>query len=263
MLKDFQKMKQKKEKIVMVTCYDATMAKIMSDSNIDMFLVGDSVGMTKLGYENTLSVTMDDMIHHTKAVARGTNKEKVVLVSDMPYKSYEDNPKLAVENAKKLISAGADMVKLEGGLEIIESIKAIINEGIKIVGHLGLMPQSIEKMGGYKVQCRDEESQKKLLEDSLLLQKVGVSMIVFEGIPEAIAKTVTEKLNIPTIGIGAGRYCDGQVLVSDDLLGMFMDFTPKFVKKYANLAQIIQDATKQYSKEVKEGIFPQEVNTYK
>ena len=263
MLKDFQKMKQNKEKIVMVTCYDATMAKIMSNSNVDMFLVGDSVGMTKLGYENTLSVTMDDMIHHTKAVSRGTNKEKVVLVSDMPYKSYEDNPKLAAENAKKLVNAGADMVKLEGGLEIIESIKAIINEGIKIVGHLGLMPQSIEKMGGYKVQCRDEESQKKLLEDALLLQKVGVSMIVFEGIPETIAKIVTEKLNIPTIGIGAGRYCDGQVLVSDDLLGMFTDFTPKFVKKYANLAQIIEDATKQYSKEVKEGIFPQEVNTYK
>lgn len=263
MLKKFLNMKRNKEKIVMVTCYDATMAKIMSNSNIDMFLVGDSVGMTKLGYENTLSVTMDDMIHHTKAVARGTNKDKVVLVTDMPYKSYEDDPKLAVENAKKLVDAGADMVKLEGGTEIIESIKAIINADIKIVGHLGLMPQSIEKMGGYKVQCRDEESQKKLLEDSLLLQKVGVSMIVFEGIPEPTAKTVTEKLDIPTIGIGAGRYCDGQVLVSDDLLGMFTDFTPKFVKKYANLAQIIQKATLQYSKEVKEGKFPQEVNTYK
>ena len=263
MLERILQMKQTKEKIVMVTCYDATMAKIMSKSDVDMFLVGDSVGMTKLGYENTLSVTMDDMIHHTKAVAKGTNKEKIVLVTDMPYKSYEDNPKLAVENAKKLIDAGADMVKIEGGLEIIESIKAIINEGIKIVGHLGLMPQSIEKMGGYKVQCRDDESQKKLLEDSLLLQKVGVSMIVFEGIPETIAKTVTGKLDIPTIGIGAGRYCDGQVLVSDDLLGMFTDFTPKFVKKYANLAQVIQEATKQYSKEVKEGKFPQEVNTYK
>jgi len=263
MLKKVLNMKRNKEKIVMVTCYDATMAKIMSNSNIDMFLVGDSVGMTKLGYENTLSVTMDDMIHHTKAVARGTNKDKVVLVTDMPYKSYEDDPKLAVENAKKLVDAGADMVKLEGGTEIIESIKAIINAGIKIVGHLGLMPQSIEKMGGYKVQCRDEQSQKKLLEDSLLLQKVGVSMIVFEGIPEPTAKTVTEKLDIPTIGIGAGRYCDGQVLVSDDLLGMFTDFTPKFVKKYANLAQIIQKATLQYSKEVKEGKFPQEVNTYK
>ena len=263
MLKKFLQMKKNKEKIVMTTCYDATMAKILSQSNIDMFLVGDSVGMTKLGYKNTLSVTMADMIHYTSAVVRGTNKDKVVVVADMPYKSYEDNTQLAVENAKKLIDCGADMVKLEGGVEIIESVKSIINEEIKIIGHLGLMPQSIDKMGGYKVQCRDDKSQKKLLEDSLLLQSVGVSMIVFEGIPEQVAKFVTEKLDIPTIGIGAGKYCDGQVLVIDDLLGMFQDFTPKFVKKYANLAQIIQDATKQYSKEVKELKFPQEVNTYK
>ena len=263
MLKKFLHMKKNKEKIVMTTCYDATMAKILSESNIDIFLVGDSVGMTKLGYKNTLSVTMADMIHYTSAVVRGTNKDKVVVVADMPYKSYEDNTQLAVENAKKLIDCGADMVKLEGGFEIIESVKSIINAGIKIVSHLGLMPQSIDKMGGYKVQCRDNQSQKKLLEDSLLLQSVGVSMIVFEGIPEQVAKFVTEKLDIPTIGIGAGKYCDGQVLVIDDLLGMFKDFTPKFVKKYANLAQIIQDATKQYSKEVKELKFPQEVNTYK
>ncbi|WP_413853876.1 3-methyl-2-oxobutanoate hydroxymethyltransferase [Candidatus Ruminimicrobium bovinum] len=260
---DIKKLKLNGEKIVMVTCYDATMAKILSKSDTDMLLVGDSVGMTKLGYKDTLPVTMEDMIHHTKAVANGTDKEKVVLVTDMPYKSYEDNPKLAVENAKKLISSGADMVKLEGGVEIIESIKAIINEGIKIVGHLGLMPQSIEKMGGYKVQCKDEQSQKKLLEDALLLEKEGVSLIVLEGIPEQVAKMVTDKLSIPTIGIGAGKYCDGQVLVSDDMLGMFTDFTPKFVKKYANLAETIQNAAKQYSYEVKNNIFPEEGNTYK
>ena len=263
MLEKVLQMKKNKEKIVMVTCYDATMAKILSKSNTDMLLVGDSVGMTKLGYENTLSVTMADMIHHTSAVVRGTDKEKVVVVADMPYKSYEDNPKLALENAKKLMDCGADMVKLEGGVEILESIKSIISVGIKIVGHLGLMPQSINKIGGFKVQCRDDKSQKKLMEDSLLLQSVGVSMIVLEGIPEQVAKFVTQHLEIATIGIGAGRYCDGQVLVSDDFLGMFQDFTPKFVKKYANLAQIIQDATKEYSKEVKEGNFPQEVNIYK
>jgi len=262
-VEDIKQLKLKKEKIVMVTCYDATMAKILSKSDIDMLLVGDSVGMTKLGYKDTLPVTMDDMMHHTKAVAAGTDKEKVVLVTDMPYKSYEDNPKLAVENAKKLVSCGADMVKLEGGQEIIESIKAIINEGIKIVGHLGLMPQSIEKIGGYKVQCRDEESQKKLLKDALLLEKTGVSLIVLEGIPEQAAKAVTEKLSIPTIGIGAGKYCDGQVLVSDDMLGMFTDFTPKFVKKYANLAETILEAAKQYSYEVKNNIFPEERNIYK
>ena len=262
-VENIKQLKLKKEKIVMVTCYDATMAKILSQSDTDMLLVGDSVGMTKLGYKDTLPVTMEDMILHTKAVANGTDKEKVVLVTDMPYKSYEDNPELAVENAKKLISSGADMVKLEGGVEIIESIKAIIKENIKIVGHLGLMPQSIEKMGGYKVQCKDEQSQKKLLEDALLLEKEGVSLIVLEGIPEQVAKMVTDKLSIPTIGIGAGKYCDGQVLVSDDMLGMFTDFTPKFVKKYANLAETIQNAAKQYSYEVKNNIFPEERNTYK
>ena len=251
-----------KNKIVMLTCYDALMATLLSDCGIDIFLVGDSVGNVKLGYENTLPVTMDDMIHHTKAVARG-NIGKIKIAADMPYKSYEDDENLAVENAKKLIAAGADYVKLEGGKEIIKSIKSIIGAGIKIIGHLGLMPQSIEKMGGYKVQCRDEESQKKLLEDALLLEKEGVSMIVLEGIPETIAKTVTEKLKIPTIGIGAGRYCGGQVLVSDDMLGMFDGFKPKFVKRYANLANIIKQAAQQYSKEVKNGTFPEEENIYK
>ncbi len=249
-------------KTVMLTCYDAITATIMSDCGIDIFLVGDSVGNVKLGYKNTLSVTMDDMIHHTKAVARG-NIGKIKIASDMPYKSYEDDEKLAAENAKKLIAAGADYVKLEGGKEIINSVKAIIASGIKVIGHLGLMPQSIEKIGGYKIQCRDEQSQKKLLEDALLLEETGVSMIVLEGIPEQAAKAVTEKLKIPTIGIGAGRYCGGQVLVSDDMLGMFESFKPKFVKRYANLAGIIKQAAKQYSKEVKEGSFPEEENIYK
>ncbi len=249
-------------KIVMLTCYDALTATLLADCGIDVFLVGDSVGNVKLGYKNTLPVTMDDMIHHTKAVARG-NVGKVKIAADMPYKSYEDNATFAAENAKKLIAAGADYVKLEGGREIMDSVKAIIGAGIKIIGHLGLMPQSIEKIGGYKIQCRDEESRKKLLEDAILLEQAGVSMIVLEGIPEDAAKTVTEKLKIPTIGIGAGRYCGGQVLVSDDMLGMFETFKPKFVKRYANLAGVIKQAAKQYSKEVKEGIFPEEENIYK
>ncbi len=248
--------------IVMLTCYDAITATLLADCGIDILLVGDSVGNVKLGYKNTLPVTMDDMIRHTQAVARG-NIGKIKIATDMPYKSFEDNADLAVENAKKLIRAGADYVKIEGGKEIIDSIKAIIGAGIKIIGHLGLMPQSIEKMGGYKIQCRDEESRKKLLEDALLLEEAGVSMIVLEGIPEDAAKTVTEKLKIPTIGIGAGRYCGGQVLVSDDMLGLFESFKPKFVKRYANLAGIIKQAAKQYSKEVKEGIFPEEENVYK
>ncbi|MFA7074003.1 MAG: 3-methyl-2-oxobutanoate hydroxymethyltransferase [Endomicrobiaceae bacterium] len=255
-------MKKRKEKIVMITCYDFPMAKIFSKSAVDMLLVGDSLGMVKLGYKDTLGVTMDDMIRHTKAVKNG-NTNNILLVSDMPYMSYENNPAEALENAKKLVEAGADAVKLEGGKEIIKSVISIIKAKIPVVGHLGLTPQSVNKFGGYKVQCRDEESAKKLAEDALALQDAGVFSIVLECIPEKVAKDVTEKLNIPAIGIGAGKYCDGQVLVSDDMLGMFTDFTPKFVKKYANLAQNVSDAVCQYSREVKNGEFPQEGNTYK
>jgi len=262
MISEILDMKKRKEKIVMITCYDFPMAKIFSKSAVDILLVGDSLGMVKLGYKDTLSVTMADMIRHTKAVKNG-NIGNILLVSDMPYMSYENNPAEALENAKKLVEAGADAVKVEGGKEIIESVKAIINSKIPVVGHLGLTPQSVNKFGGYKVQCRDDESVKKLTEDALILQNAGVFSIVLECIPEKVAKDVTEKLNIPVIGIGAGKYCDGQVLVSDDMLGMFTDFTPKFVKKYANLAQSAADAVKQYSAEVKSGEFPQEGNTYK
>lgn len=262
MISNILDMKSKKEKIVMLTCYDFSMAKIFSSSGVDILLVGDSLGMVKLGYKDTLGVTMDDMVHHTKAVKKG-NINNILLVTDMPYMSYEQDSKQAVINAKKLISAGADAVKVEGGKEILDSVKAIIDAKIPVVGHLGLMPQSINKIGGYKVQCRDEEAIKKLLEDSLALQEAGVFSIVLECIPEQVAKDITEKLDIPIIGIGAGRYCDGQVLVSDDMLGMFSDFTPKFVKKYAQLSQTITDAVKEYSQEVKNGKFPQESNTYK
>lgn len=259
---DIINMKKRKEKIVMLTCYDYSMAKILSDSAVDILLVGDSVGTVKLGYKDTLSVTVDDMVHHTKAVKNGAC-DNVMIVSDMPYMSYEKNPEEAVFNAKKLISAGADAVKVEGGKEIIASVKAVINNGIAVIGHLGLMPQSINKIGGYKVQCRDEESVKILLEDALALQQAGVFSIVLECIPEHAAQIVAEKIDIPVIGIGAGKYCDGQVLVSDDMLGIFSDFKPKFVKQYANLAEIINKAVRNYSDEVKNGQFPQESNTYK
>jgi len=255
-------MKKINRKIVMLTCYDASMSKIFSNSDVDILLVGDSLGMVKLGYENTLSVTIDDMIHHTKAVKRGNTGNKLI-VSDMSYKTYEDNPKEAVINAKKLIDAGADAVKVEGGEEILPSIKEIIKAGIAVVGHLGLLPQSVEKTGGFKVQCRDEESAKKLYKDALLLQDAGVCMTVFECIPENVAKNAAEKLRMPVIGIGAGKYCDGQVLVSDDMLGMFSDFTPKFVKKYANISPVIQEAVRSYVYEVRAGIFPQKENSYK
>lgn len=259
---DIVNMKKNKHKIVTLTCYDANMSKLLSNLDVDILLVGDSVGMVKLGYPNTLSVTIEDMVHHTKAVKRG-NTGKKLIVADMPYMTYENNPKEAVINAKKLIDAGADAVKVEGGQEILPSIKEILNANIAVMGHLGLMPQSVEKIGGFKVQCRDEQSAKKLLEDSLALQQAGVFSIVLECIPQMVAKNVTEKLDIPTISCGAGRYCDGQVLVLDDMLGMFSDFTPKFVKKYANLAQTIKDSVELYSKEVQTEKFPEEENTYK
>lgn len=255
-------MKKNKHKIVTLTCYDASMSKLLSNLDVNILLVGDSVGMVKLGYPNTLSVTIEDMINHTKAVKRG-NTGKKLIVSDMPYMTYENNPQEAVINAKKLIDAGADAVKVEGGQEILQSIKEILNANIAVMGHLGLMPQSVEKIGGFKVQCRDDKSAQKLLEDSLALQQAGVFSIVFECIPQMVAKNVTEKLDIPTISCGAGKYCDGQVLVLDDMLGMFSDFTPKFVKKYANLAQTIKDAVELYSKEVQTEKFPKEENTYK
>lgn len=259
---DIINMKKRKEKIVMLTCYDYSMAKILSDSSVDILLVGDSVGTVKLGYKDTLSVTVDDIVHHTKAVKNGAC-DNAMIVSDMPYMSYEKNSEEAVFNAKKLISAGADAVKVEGGKEIIASVNAVINKGIAVIGHLGLMPQSVNKIGGYKVQCRDEESAKILLEDALALQQAGVFSIVLECIPEHVAQIVAEKIDIPVIGIGAGKYCDGQVLVSDDMLGIFSDFKPKFVKQYANLAEIINKAVRNYSDEVKNGQFPQESNTYK
>lgn len=259
---DIVNMKKNKRKIVTLTCYDANMSKLLSNSDVDILLVGDSVGMVKLGYSNTLSVTIEDMIHHTKAVKRG-NTGKKLIVADMPYMTYENNPQEAVINAKKLVDAGADAVKVEGGQEILPSLKEILNSNIAVMGHLGLMPQSVEKIGGFKVQCRDDKSAQKLLEDSIILQQAGVFSIVFECIPQMVAKNVTEKLDVPTIGIGAGRYCDGQVLVLDDMLGMFSDFTPKFVKKYANLAQTIKDSVELYSKEVQTEKFPEEGNTYK
>ncbi|MDD5021555.1 MAG: 3-methyl-2-oxobutanoate hydroxymethyltransferase [Endomicrobiaceae bacterium] len=255
-------MKKNKSKLVVLTCYDANMSKLLSNLDVDILLVGDSVGMVKLGYSNTLSVTIEDMIHHTKAVKRGNTGNKLI-VADMPYMTYENNPQEAVINAKKLIDAGADAVKVEGGQEILPSIKEILSANISVMGHLGLMPQSVEKIGGFKVQCRDEQSAQKLLEDSIILQQAGVFSIVLECIPQMVAKNVTEKLDISTISCGAGRYCDGQVLVLDDMLGMFSDFTPKFVKKYANLAQTIKDAVELYSKEVRTEKFPEEGNTYK
>jgi 3-methyl-2-oxobutanoate hydroxymethyltransferase len=254
--------KQTNEKITMLTCYDYVTAKLISSQDIDILLVGDSLGNVKLGYENTLPVTVEDMIYHTKSVKRGN--VGALLVTDMPFMSYEINVEEAVKNAARIVKeSGAEAVKVEGGLEIINQVKTIVNAKIPVVGHLGLTPQAINKFGGFKVQGRTQEAHKRLIADAEALEKAGAFAVVLEAIPEQLAKEVTERLKIPTIGIGAGRYCAGQVLVIDDMVGMFTDFTPKFVKKYANVGEIIKNAVKNYINEVKEGKFPEEENTYK
>ncbi|MDR3275542.1 MAG: 3-methyl-2-oxobutanoate hydroxymethyltransferase [Endomicrobium sp.] len=254
--------KQIGEKITMLTCYDYVTARLISSQDIDVLLVGDSLGNVKLGYENTLSVTVDDMIYHTKSVKRGNGG--ALLVTDMPFMSYEITVESAVGNAARIIKeSGAEAVKVEGGIEIIDKVKAIVDTKVPVVGHLGLTPQAINKFGGFKVQGRTEEARRKMISDAVALEEAGVFSIVLEAVPEQLAKEITERLKIPTIGIGAGRYCDGQVLVIDDMLGLFPDFTPKFVKKYASIGEIIKTAVNNYINEVKEGKFPQEENIYK
>ncbi|MDR0800823.1 MAG: 3-methyl-2-oxobutanoate hydroxymethyltransferase [Endomicrobium sp.] len=254
--------KQAGEKITMLTCYDYVTARLISSQDIDALLVGDSLGNVKLGYENTLSVTVDDMIYHTKSVKRGN--AGALLVTDMPFMSYEITVEDAVKNAARIVKeGGAETVKVEGGIEISDKVKAISDAKVPVIGHLGLTPQAINKFGGFKVQGRTEEARKKLIADAEALEKAGVFAVVLEAVPEQLAKEVTERLKIPTIGIGSGRYCDGQVLVVDDMLGMFTDFTPKFVKKYADVGKTIKTAVKNYIDEVKDGQFPREENTYK
>jgi len=254
--------KKDKRKITVLTCYDYAMSKILSSQDIDILLVGDSLGMVKLGYESTLPVTVEDIIHHAKAVKRGNSDS--LIVADMPFMSYEVSVQEAVKNAARMIKeGGAEAVKVEGGIEILDKVKAILDAKIPVMGHLGLTPQAINKFGGFKVQARSEADRKKLLEDAKALEQAGVFSVVLEAVPEDAARVVSEALSVPTIGIGAGKYCDGQVLVIDDMLGMFPDFTPKFVKKYANLGETIKGAVKNYIDDVREGKFPSEENTYK
>lgn len=249
------KAKNDGKKISMLTAYDYSTAKILDEAGVDTLLVGDSLGMVILGYENTLKVTIEDMIHHVKAVSRGA--KYAFVIGDMPFLSYHISIEESVRNAGRLIQEGnAHAVKLEGGREVIDKIKAIVNAQIPVVGHLGLTPQSVNMFGGFKVQGKSEGQAKKIIEDALLLQEAGVCAIVLECVPEKLAKIISDKLDVPTIGIGAGKYCDGQVLVTQDMLGMYTDFTPKFVKKYANLHDEIVKATKSYINEMNEGVFP-------
>ena len=252
---DIKAMKQRGEKIVMITAYDYATAQIASKTDIDMILVGDSLGMVVLGYENTLPVTMADMLRHTEAVVR--SKPACFVVGDMPYQSYE-NEEQAVKNAKLFIEeAGADAVKIEGNKTDI--IQAILHEGIPVMGHTGLTPQTVTE---FKVQGKGKKSASRLLNDAMELERAGCFSIVLECIPRNLAKQITAKVGIPTIGIGAGPDCDGQVLISNDVLGLFERFTPRFVKKYANLSAEIERAFAQYRDEVKKGIFPSDEHSY-
>lgn len=242
----------------MLTAYDAPMAEIIDECGIDMILVGDSVGTVISGYPNTLPVTVEEMIYHTKAVCRKVKRALVVI--DMPFMSYQVSIEEAKRNAGRMIKeSGAEAVKIEGGISVKDVVKAIVDIDIPVVGHIGLTPQSIHKFGGYKIQKQRE----KLLEDAKAIEEAGAFAIVLECIPEEIAKEITETLTIPTIGIGAGRYCDGQVLVIHDLLGMLGDFRPKFVKRYVDLRSIISKAVKEFIEEVKTGAFPTEEHIFR
>jgi 3-methyl-2-oxobutanoate hydroxymethyltransferase len=261
-VKSFFEMKKNNDKITMLTAYDYSTAKLIDESGIESILVGDSLGMTILGYDDTLKVTVEDILYHTKAVRRGT--KNALLIADMPFLSYHISIEDTIRNAGRFIQeGGAQAVKLEGGSEITDKIEALIKAQIPVCGHLGLTPQSVNMMGGFKVQGKSEETAKKLIEDALLLQKIGVFAIVLECVPAKLAKIVSDKLDIPTIGIGAGNGCDGQVLVIQDMLGMYSDFTPKFVKKYATLNNDIENAVKNYINEVKDMSFPEEKHTFK
>ncbi|MCI5621112.1 MAG: 3-methyl-2-oxobutanoate hydroxymethyltransferase [Lachnospiraceae bacterium] len=257
-----QKMKEEGKKIAMLTCYDYSTAKLMDEAGVDMILVGDSLGNTILGYEDTISVTMEDMIHHCAAVARGAKNP--LLVCDMPFMSYQTSVYDAVVNAGRLMKEGrAQMVKLEGGKEVCPQIEAIVKASIPVCAHIGLTPQSINAFGGFKVQGRTEAAAQKLLDDARAVEAAGASVLVMECVPAKLAEKVSQMLTIPTIGIGAGAGCDGQVLVYQDMLGMFTDYVPKFVKQFANVGEVMRNAFADYLKEVKDGSFPDESKTYK
>lgn len=258
----FQEAKQKGEKLTMLTAYDYSTAKLIDEAGINAILVGDSLGNVILGYENTLSVTMEDMIHHSAAVSRGITN--TLLVTDMPFMSYQTSVYDAVVNAGRLVKEGhAHAVKLEGGKEVCPQIRAIVDASIPVCGHLGLTPQSVNAFGGFKVQGKGEEAAQKILDEARAVEEAGAFAVVLECVPQALATKITESISIPTIGIGAGAGCDGQVLVYQDMLAMYSNMKPKFVKNFGQIGEQMREAFKAYKKEVEEGTFPAEEHTFK
>jgi 3-methyl-2-oxobutanoate hydroxymethyltransferase len=254
-------MKKKGEKIACLTAYEWITAGLLDQSGIDLILVGDSGSMVFAGHPNTLPITMDQMVYHTQAVSRGI--KRALCVADMPFLSYQINPELAIQNAGRFLKeGGAEAVKLEGGEPVAETVRRLVDVGIPVMGHLGLTPQSIQKFGGYRVRGKGQSEADELKKDARILEASGVFAIVLEKIPAELAKEITESISIPTIGIGAGPHCDGQVLVTSDMLGLFEAFRPKFVRVYAELASTIRDAVKQYSHDVKSGSYPSKEESY-
>jgi len=256
-----RQMKKNGEKISALTAYDHLMARMLDEAGLDIILVGDSVGMVMTGFETTIPVTMDMMLYHTAAVRRGV--QRALLVADMPFMSYQVNADTAVRNAGRFLQeAGAEAVKLEGGEAVSEAVHRLVSYGIPVMGHLGLTPQSINQFGGYIVVGKEDKTADLLLTNAMILEQAGIFALVLEKIPAVLAKEITRKLKIPTIGIGAGKYCDGQVLVTYDMLGMFERFQPKFARRYANLAEVMRTAFTQYHKDVKSGLFPNDDESY-
>lgn len=254
-------MKQKGEKITMLTAYDYSTAKIVDEAGIPLILVGDSLGMVVLGYESTIPVTMDEMLHHTKAVVRGT--KQAMVIGDMPFMTYHVSVDDALRNAARFIQeAGAQAVKLEGGVTVAEKVRRVVECGIPVMGHIGLTPQSIHQFGGFKVQGRTPEAAIRMIEDARALEEAGAFSVVLETVPTPLAALITHKIGIPTIGIGAGIGCNGQVQVINDILGSFADFVPKHAKQYAKLADIIRSAVTEYDNEVKAGTFPTDKQSF-
>ncbi|MEG6570167.1 3-methyl-2-oxobutanoate hydroxymethyltransferase [Thermoanaerobacterium thermosaccharolyticum] len=252
-----RKYKSEGKKITALTAYDFPTAKILDECGVDMILVGDSLGMAVLGYESTIPVTMDYMVHHTKAVTKAATR--AFIIADMPFMSYNISKEDALKNAARLMAeGGAQSVKLEGGIEVADTVKSIVNAGIPVVGHLGLTPQSVNQLGGYKVQGKDDKKASKLRSDAKSLEDAGICALVLECIPMDLAKEITESISVPTIGIGAGPYCDGQILVLHDMMGLTQGHKPKFVKQYANIDKIIRNSVNNYISDVRNSLFPTE-----
>ena len=258
---EIRSMKEKGEKIVCLTAYDYCFARILDQSGVDLLLVGDSLGSVVQGHDSTLPVTVDDVIYHTRAVIRG--RRRALVVSDMPFMTFQLGVDEAKRNAGRLVQeGGAESVKLEGGVTQAATIEALVKMGVPVMGHVGLTPQSVHQFGGYRIQGRGEADARAILDDAMAVEQAGAFAVVLEGIPVQLAREITQRVSIPTIGIGAGLHCDGQILVVHDMLGLFDDFTPKFVKRYANLKETIGGAVQSYMEEVRTEAFPAEEHTF-